>query len=43
MGKIVMKLNQLFPEQIPAAEIAKPKSNAGVEIAIAIAAAKMKK
>ena len=42
MGKIVMKLNELFPEQVETVkQVVKPASS-DVEIAIAIAAAKLK-
>ena len=44
MSKIVLFLNKIFPEQVQAAATARPvSSDNGVELAIAIAAAKMRK
>ncbi len=43
MGKIVAKLNELFPEQIEEAKTAVKNVSADVEVAIAIAAAKLRK
>lgn len=44
MSKVVLYLNKIFPEQVQAPVAAKSTAqNAGVELAIAIAAAKMRK
>lgn len=43
MGVVVKKLNELFPEQIAAVQKAAVKISSNVEVAIAIAAAKMRK
>lgn len=43
MGNVVRKLNEIFPEQIAAVQKAAAKISSDVEVAIAIAAAKMKK
>lgn len=43
MGVVVKKLNELFPEQIAAIQKAAVKISSNVEVAIAIAAAKMRK
>ena len=42
MGKIVMKLNKLFPEQVETVKKAVQTASSDVEIAIAIAASKLK-
>ncbi len=44
MSKVVLFLNKIFPEQVQATATARPASaDNGVELAIAIAAAKMRK
>ncbi len=44
MGKVVAWLNKLFPEQVKEAITASPRAiNPEIEIAIAIAAAKLRK
>lgn len=40
MGKVVMKLNEIFPEKVETVKVAAKPANTDVEIAIAIAAAK---
>lgn len=43
MGKVVAKLNELFPEKTAEVTSAVKKVSADVEVAIAIAAAKLRK
>ena len=43
MGKIVQKLNEIFPEQVTAVKTAVKKVSDDVEIAIAVAMAKINK
>ena len=43
MGMIVKKLNEIFPEQIAAVQKAAVKISSDVEVAIAVAAAKIKR
>lgn len=43
MGMIVKKLNEIFPEQIAAVQKAAVKISSDVEVAIAVAAAKLKR
>ena len=43
MGKVVKKLNEMFPEQVAEVKTAVKRATNEVEIAIAIAAAKIKK
>lgn len=43
MGKVVRKLNEIFPEQVAAVQKTAAKISSDVEVAIAIAAAKMKR
>ncbi len=43
MGKIVTKLNELFPEEAEEAKAAVKSVSADVEVAIAVAAAKLRK
>ena len=42
MGKIVMKLNEIFPEEVGTIKKAVQTASSDAEIAIAIAAAKLK-
>ncbi len=43
MGKIVAKLNKLFPEKVAEVKTAVKNASCDVEVAIAIAAAKLRK
>ena len=43
MGCIVKKLNEIFPEQIVAVQKTVTKVSSDIEVAIAVAAAKMKR
>ena len=43
MGCIVKKLNEIFPEQIAAVQKTVMKVSSDIEVAIAVAAAKMKR
>lgn len=43
MGMIVKKLNEIFPEQIAAVQKVAAKISSDVEVAIAVAAAKIKR
>ncbi len=43
MGKVVAYLNKIFPEEVKTVVNAMPSSNNDVELAIAIAAAKLRK
>ena len=42
MGKIVMKLNEIFPEKVETAKAVVKTASSDAEIAIAIAAAKLR-
>jgi sodium pump decarboxylase gamma subunit len=43
MGKVVAQLNKLFPEEVKTAPVAVKSASQDVEVAIAIAAAKLSK
>lgn len=43
MGKVVMKLNELFPEEVETVKKAVKAVSDDVEVAVAIAAAKMRR